>query len=237
MSSELLPPGFNYYAGGHVHMRSLNSLPGRKNIAYPGPLYGADYRDLEAIARGEERGFYMVDFEEEVEKIEFIPVKTAEIIELSYSAEGKSSVEAESELMKLVRSTDIKGKIVLLRVFGQLQSGKTSDVDFAMIRREMRSVGALYVLQNQSQFSSKEQIVTPVLGRSRSDIEAELFRERMAGVNLPEHKLKGEEGVKTSLELLRVLKERRKENEVKSGYEERVLKNALNVLGVEVTQE
>jgi exonuclease SbcD len=233
MSSRFLPENFDYYAGGHVHQRSLSDLPGRKNIAYPGPLFGADYKDLENIARGEERGFYLVEFDTQVRNVEFIKIETVNVEEIDYSAEGKSSLKAQDELNHLADEIDAENKIILLKVHGQLLSGKTSDIDFVTVRKVLKERGAIYVLLNYSQLTSKEQIAVPVLGKSRTQTEQELFREMVSRVNLPNPRLTGDRGVATSLELLRILKERKRENEVKSEYEERLLKSAMSVLGLE----
>ena len=48
-----LPKGFDYYAGGHIHVRGEYHLPGYQRIVFPGPLFtGYGASDLEATARG-----------------------------------------------------------------------------------------------------------------------------------------------------------------------------------------
>lgn len=234
MSASLLPRNFDYYAGGHVHQRSISNLPERQNIAYPGPLYGADFRDLESLARGEERGFYVVDFEKKVQKIEFVKLNTAKVEEIYYSAEGKSSAKVQKELEELIDSFDARGKIILLKVVGQLETGKTSDIEFARLRRKLKERGALYVLQNYSQLISKEQLAMLPAAKSRVQTELELVKEMVSRVKVQNQRLRGEQGITTTLDLLRILKERRKENEVKSEYEDRIIKNALSILGLEL---
>jgi exonuclease SbcD len=232
MSAKLLPEDFNYYAGGHVHYRSLGSLPGRKNIAYPGPLFGGDFRDLESAARGEKRGLYIVDFDSDVRNVEFVTIEVCDIIELEYSAEGKNSAEVQMDLVQLASSARAEGAVVLLRVKGEMSGGRVSDIDFTGIRRELRQRGALYVVVGYGQLTSKEEMQTPAVGKSKAETELEFFRAGIDRVKVSEDRLKGDAGVKTSLELLRVLKQPRKENETKSDYERRMFEAGRSILGL-----
>jgi DNA repair exonuclease SbcCD nuclease subunit len=43
---SFLPEGFDYYAGGHVHIVRHSDLPGYRNIVYPGPLFPNNFRSL-----------------------------------------------------------------------------------------------------------------------------------------------------------------------------------------------
>ena len=58
------PKGFDYYAGGHIHIAdefTWNSYP---RVVFPGPLFTGYGKDIEDTARGKKRGFYVVDFDE-----------------------------------------------------------------------------------------------------------------------------------------------------------------------------
>ncbi len=236
MPVSYLPEGFDYYAGGHVHRRSLDSLPGRPNIAYPGPLFGGDFRDLEYVARGGKRGFYIVDFDTAIRRIEFAPAKTTEIIGLEYSAERKSSDDAFGELRSLASSSDVEGKIVLMRVSGELSRGKTSDIDFGEIRRQLESRGALFTLLNYARLTSKEQAILAAPPKPPNVTERELFETNIASVNLPEAGLTGSGGVDLSLRLLKTLREEKRENEEERPYQSRIESSALKELGLEGMQ-
>jgi DNA repair exonuclease SbcCD nuclease subunit len=236
MPADLLPEGFDYYAGGHVHNRSLTSLPGRPNIAYPGPLFGGDYRDLEPVARGEKRGMYIVDFGKGVNRIDFIPIEPCEIAEFSFDAGGMNPVEASRKLHEIANTWEVKDRIILLRVYGQLSGGRTTEVDIATVKKELVGRGAKYVLVNSGQLMSRETMVVEVR-RTKAETEAELFGKQITTVKVSEPSLKGEKGVKLSLDLLRSLREGRKENETKGDYEDRILKAGSGVLKLEVEQK
>ena len=55
---SLLPKGFDYYAGGHVHIVDDKQVEGYGRIVYPGPLFPNSFAELEKLERG---GFYIVE--------------------------------------------------------------------------------------------------------------------------------------------------------------------------------
>jgi DNA repair exonuclease SbcCD nuclease subunit len=236
MPVGFLPPGFNYYAGGHVHDRSLKSFPRRQNVAFPGPLFATEYAELVQLAHGGQRGFYLVDFDDEVTKVKFIPIKTCEVSEVSYSARGKSSGQVSDELMAIARQTNVKNQVVLLTVHGELGSGKTSDIDFVAIRKQLMATGPLLVLSNYSRLSSPDLAGSALAPKPPHATERELFQRQIAGAKSEEKKLLGEHGVSLSLELLKAMKEDRNENENKGEYQRRIEKNGLQVLGLQVDE-
>lgn len=229
-----LPSGFQYYAGGHIHSRGVANLPGRVNVAYPGPLFATDYSELLQLARGEHRGFYLVDFDQtKVTGIQFVPIGVCDPVELHYTADGKSSSEAANELAQLSSRADIAGRVVLLTVEGELSDGKTSDIDFVTIRRRLLASNPLSVLSNYSHLTSRETPKELLPPKSVKATEREVFERQAASVSLGEPKLSGKTGVDLAIELLGVLKEGKKENENKGDFEDRVSESGLAVLGIE----
>lgn len=233
MPGTFLPAGFNYYAGGHVHDHILKSLPGRRNVAFPGPLFATEYSELVPLAHGERRGFNLVDFDgEDVTNVEFVSVKVCEINEIRYSADAKPSGQVSEELMAIARQAKLQGQVVLLTVEGELSSGRTSDIDFLAIRKQILSSGPLIVLSNYSRLSSRELARQDEPPKPPRVTERELFQQQIAEVKSEERKLRGEQGVELSLELLKVMKEDRNENENKGDYQLRMEKGGLQVLGL-----
>ena len=237
MPASDLPSGFQYYAGGHVHSRTTEDLPGRPNVAYPGPLFATDFTELLQLAKGEERGFFLVDFDKDrVTGVEFVPIKVCDVVDLHYSAQGKSSSHAANDLAQLASRTDVAGKVVLLTVSGELSEGKTSDIDFATIRRRFASSNPLSVLSNYSRLTSKETPRDLLPPKSSRETERETFERQISTVKVEEPRLRGETGVNLAISLLSTLKEPKKENENKGDYEERVSKSGLGVLGIGETR-
>lgn len=229
--ASYLPSGFNYYAGGHVHSRSLESLPGHANIAFPGPLFATDYTELLQLAHGGERGFFIVEFEEKVSRVEFVPIKVCDPVELHYSAQGKTSGRAAKELTELASGANVGGKVVLLTVEGELSDGKTSDIDFYAVRRLLMASKPAIVLSNYSHLTTREQRSIPPPKPSQV-AEKELFEREIIKVKSDEVPLRGSKGVALAVELLNVLKEGRRENENKGDFEDRTAKAGFGVLGL-----
>lgn len=233
MPAENLPSGFNYYAGGHVHSRTVSDLPGRPNVAFPGPLFATDYSELLQLAQGQERGFYLVSFDRDrVTGVEFVPVSVCDTREIHYSAEGKSSGRASEELTELASAADVRGQVVLLTVDGMLSDGKTSDIDFFAIRKRLAASGPKIVLSNYSHLTSRELAEDKAPPRPVHVTERELFEREIVNVKSEDPKLRGEPGVSLAVALLKELKEGKKENENKGEFEDRTVRAGFGVLGL-----
>ncbi|MEM2868907.1 MAG: metallophosphoesterase [Thermoplasmata archaeon] len=204
MPASLLPPGFDYYAGGHVHKRVRAELPGLGTVAYPGPLFGDGYRDLEAR---EERGFYIVELERgRAPRLEFRRVPSRRIVVIEADASGRRPEDVSAELRGRAGEADAAGAIVLIKVSGQLASGKASEVDTQLPRALLLETGAYTVYVSRSGLESREQAGARFEpGRTRAETEDRILREHLArGVfSLPE--LRPEEALVRARELLRAL--------------------------------
>jgi hypothetical protein len=231
ISVSKLPRGFAYYAGGHLHERLLINEHGY-NLAYPGTLFGTDFTDLERSAKGQERGFFLVSFSDKVEGVEFVPISVCGYDMRQYDASGKNSVAVQNELSDIVQSIEPEGKVVLLKVAGEMSGGKTSDVDFQQFKRVLKEKGALEVLPNYHKLTSKEYASIKVAGEDIHEIEGRLFRENIGRVKVSDPRLRGEEGVKLSRDVLRVLEQGKPENEGKASYEGRIRGATIEALGI-----
>ena len=228
---SLLPRGFAYYAGGHLHERLEESEHGYR-IAYPGALFGADYSDLERSAKGLERGFFLVNFDGRLEHTEFVPISVCQFEIREYDAEGKNSTKVQSALQEIVNDAEAKGKVFLLKVRGEMSGGKTSDIDFQGLKRTLKESGAAEVLLNYQQLTSKEYTSIRVAGEDIKDIEDSLFKENIGTVRVSNPKLKGQAGVDLSNDILRVWKQPRPDNEGKGTYVERITSESIVTLGM-----
>lgn len=146
----LLPKGFNYYAGGHPHFVYGQKHEGYGIIAYPGPLFPNNFSELEKLKHG---GFYLVDVQNGIIHLQHRPIIFYDVENLSLDITGLSVVEAERKLLDTAVG-DFVNKIVTLRVFGELATGKPSDIDFSKILE--RFSGSYVVLKNLSKLSTKE---------------------------------------------------------------------------------
>ncbi|MEM5828926.1 MAG: DNA repair exonuclease [Candidatus Aenigmatarchaeota archaeon] len=215
----------DYIACGHVHQRAIEKI-GNATIAYPGTLFGYTYQDLEATARGEKRGFFIITVDENKKiKHDFIEIKEAEIKFLEYDATGKTPSQVVEEIKYSLN--DVKNKIILLKIFGKLSIGKPSDIDFSDIKEYYLEKGASIVYINRNQLIGKEETEIEMIEESRDETEKRLFEEQLKKFQFRNTKLKD---VKTALELLNALKEENK-GETKADYEKRMKELGLKILG------
>ncbi|MCC6013803.1 MAG: exonuclease SbcCD subunit D [Candidatus Verstraetearchaeota archaeon] len=220
ISSTDLPSGFDYYAGGHMHRRIEYG-----KIFYPGPLFTGWGVDLENTVKGERRGFYIV----ENGKPKFIDLTPFEGIYKEINVTGRSAFEVNNLLKEFIEKTDVKNKVIVLKVYGELIRGKTSDIDFSYIKSEIMKRGAIYLHLNRSQLRSKEFEIIISKDSNSEKVEEEIFMEVLKGKKFNEKKLLSLELPKA---LFNQLKVQKKEGEVSSSYEKRIKEAAIEVLGI-----
>jgi len=228
---NLLPKGFDYYAGGHIHQRGEYHLPGYQRVVFPGPLFtGYGGKDLEMTARGERRGFYIVDFDDRFRSMRFVQVRCVEGAYMEFDAAGKNSLEATRQLQQSAAGLEVKGKVVALRVQGELAGGETTEVDTQAAKKGMEERGALYVYVNRHGLTSKEQIQVKVVGEDPAAIERNLLGEGLSKLRLSTRELTGESGLHHAAELLRLLRQGPRANESKRDYSRRMVDSGAQAL-------
>jgi DNA repair exonuclease SbcCD nuclease subunit len=226
------PKGFDYYAGGHIHKKSESDLPGYSKIVFPGPLFTGYGKDIEDTARGVKRGFYVVSFAEKVSEIKFVTIKGFDGEFFEYDATGKNSHEAAKELSHKLGELEVNGKVVIVRLKGELAGGKTSDIDSVELCRKLTSKGAIYVQFNKFSLTTKEYEGNRMGGDDISTIEDNYFRENIGSVKVNQPHLKGREGAESAKELLRILRQQQKIGETKTGYQDRITTSGIETLKI-----
>lgn len=226
-----LPKGFNYYAGGHIHKKVKINPEGYGPIVYTGPLFAGYPRDLEISAKGEKRGFHIIEFDDKVQNCYFCEL---DVVEYKYfptfKADYKNARQLFDEIIQKIDSSNVEGKIVIMKVKGQLSSGKTSDIDFNEIRRILREKGVLYTNINHHSLLSKEFSNITFKGESDEEIEENLLRRNSVNVNVETSELKGEKGTSLAIKLINVMRTGPKPNEKKIDYTYRILRDSLGIL-------
>ena len=118
---------------------------------------------------------------------------------MEYDASGKNSHLARKELSAKLDALDANGKLIVVRVKGELAGGKTTDIDFAELGRKLSARGATYVQFNRFSLSSKEYEANRIAGEDPAQIELNLFRENIGTVKVSQPNLKGQEGVHSAI--------------------------------------
>jgi len=217
--ASFLPKGFDYYAGGHVHIVKEKDLSehGYKLLVYPGPIFPANFSELEKLGFGT---FYIY----EDGKVSKKDVKIKDTLKVRVSVDGKSSEEA-SMLISEKLDVDVNDKIVLIRVEGKLSSGKTTDVNFKEIISKLYDSGAYYVLKNTTKLSSQEFEAVESEHGSTDEVEDEMIRE-----NLNQIKNNFSNEFDATKNLMKVFSQEKHEGEKVSDYEDRIRKEASLII-------
>lgn len=211
---SLLPTGFDYYAGGHVHIVEKQDVAGYKNVIYPGPLFPNSFTELEKLGRG---GYYLYDNG----NIIFKEVKLKEISKFVIDCENKTPEEVSEYIKELILDIDCTDKIVLFRFRGKLKIGKVLDIDTKFIM-SLYEKGAYFVMKNTSNLSSQD------FEEVRKDfdkdcIEEEIIEEHLGQINIDGiNRMHEKEMI---LKLMKILSSEQDEGETKSVYEQRILQD------------
>ncbi len=222
MASEpvsMLPRGCRYYAGGHVHIVNETSLDGYEQVVYPGPLFPANFSELEELGTGS------LCFVEDW-RLERVALPLQERRCLTVDATGLTPGELNARLASLAQE-DVQGKIVLLRIEGELREGKVSEVRTEDLVSSWQAAGAYCVMRHTARLSSREFREVRV-SSSTEEAELAVIREHAGQVEIG---LPLEEEVALTRKLLGVLGREKDEGEKQYEYEEQVLAGARELLG------
>jgi hypothetical protein len=116
----------------------------------------------------------------------------------------------------------------MIRIEGMLKSGKPSDVNFKEIISKLGS--AYYVLKNTNKLTTKEFEELQVDTGNVEDIEQKIIREHLGQTSL----MKKEEELRITEALMEALNKEKEEGEKNADFEIRVLKDAVEVLEIEL---
>lgn len=224
---SLIPKGFDYYAGGHVHKRGVFEKEGYGKIVYPGPLFPTDFRELEKFKSG---GFYIVTADGGETKLKWKGIEPYEVIPLKFDAQNRIPEDVESEIKESLEEINAEDSIILLRVEGVLRSGKTTEVGLNKIKRELKEKGAKSVRINTSKLSTKEYEEMKVEAENRGELESKLIEENVGQFEF--ESLSKEEKVELTRDLFRDLSEEQGEDETNPEYERKITENVVHTLGL-----
>lgn len=207
-SISLLPKNFDYYAGGHVHIVENQSLPGYKCVTYPGPLFPANFGELEKLKQG---GFYIV----EDNNPRFIAIQPHPIVSFIFNVNNKSSTQVFQEILNQVKGKTFDNAIITLRVEGVLSSGKPSDIDFNQIFAILYHQKAFFVMKSTAKLAAK-QFEEIKVSASVEDIEDKLIQE-----HLGQMKIFNQEKQITK-QLMKILAQEKQEGQTNATFEKQL---------------
>ncbi len=211
MPVSLLPKGFNYYAGGHVHIVDKQSLPGYQHIVYPGPLFPNSFSELEKLKHG---SFVIFKDHEPMHlKIEPNPV-----ISITLDCSNKTPAETEELIMKEFEGMKTKDAIITIRLSGVLGSGKQTEIRFKEIFDRLYATGAYFVMKNTNKLSSKEFQEIKASKSSIEEIEESTISEHAGQLGI----FNADKERELAKEMIRVLSADKDEGEKSADFEKRI---------------
>ena len=222
---SLLPKGFDYYAGGHVHIVDNKHIDGYGRIAYPGPLFPNSFAELEKLERG---GFFIV----EDGNVRWEPIQIYNIFKINKDCNHKIPEQIKNEILDEIKNKEFNNTVVLIRFHGTLESGKPSDIDFKEIFTYLYDKSAYFVMKSSHAVVSKEFEEIKTDARNVEDIESFLIKEHLGQIKLENLSLeKEEEFIKN---LMRILITEKQEGETVPDFDKRVREEIGRVLELDL---
>jgi hypothetical protein len=223
-----MPKGFEYYAGGHVHIVHKYDFKDYKNVIYPGPLFPANFEELEELGNG---GFYIYDDTKHGDarlEREEIPVKNTFKIEIN--CEYKSPEEVDGMIYEKLKGKELLNTIVLIRVAGKLKTGKVSGINFREIFGKCYTQGAFFVMRNTVKVVSAEYEEIKIDQKNPEDVEEAIIKEHLGQIKVNGFDVETESRI--THEMMHLLSSEKHEGEKVYEYEERVKKEVDRLLGL-----
>jgi len=192
---SLLPQNFDYYAGGHLHKTLPDKLRVKEffydinrknNIVYSGCIFPTDFREFETIKSG---GFCIISGENDGNrltlKVKYVPIKVIDVENVSLNCTNKSASDVQNLLKQEISKKNLNEKIVTVRIYGSLSSGKTYEIKSNEIIQNLKDMGAFEVLVNKNALTTVEyQSISVSAGKSKEEIEATLIKEHASKVRI-----------------------------------------------------
>lgn len=219
---SFLPKHFNYYAGGHPHFVFHTTEKEYGIIAYPGPLFPNNFKELEQLGRG---GFYI--FEDN--KLLFEPLQIYNTFHIKIDCDHKTPEQVKQEILKEISNQEFINTIVTIRLFGVLESGKPSDINLKEIFEQLYDKGAYFVMKNTNALTTKEFQEIKISSGSVDDIESTIIKEHLGQLKV----LNSEKEESLIHALMHILNTEKNEGEKLTDFETRIINEMNKVFEVE----
>jgi exonuclease SbcD len=169
---ELLPEGFNYYAGGHIHKPSKGGFK-TGVLAYSGSTETVYYDDARL-----EKGFYYVQVNEKGEvKFQRIKLESPRrfvILDKDYT--GMTPAKISETAVHQVKENDEEGVIIVPVLKGILPAeANRSEIDVAQIRNAAEKALLVRPVIRLSETEVPEEVVRSIFEGELKDLKTKAF--------------------------------------------------------------
>jgi len=171
-SPEMLPDGFNYYAGGHIHKPSKISF---KNglLVYSGCTETVNYDDAKV-----DKGFYHVEVNQKgVAKLHRTKLETPRrfiVLERDYT--GSTPQKITEMAVQAVKEADEAGAVIVPILKGALpvEAGR-GEIDVAKIRNAARKALNVHPLVRLRETEITEELIRSIFEGELKDLKTKAF--------------------------------------------------------------
>lgn len=158
-SIKQLPKGFNYYAGGHIHVPNQITQEDSSIISYCGPLFPNSFSEMKEGFSG----FNIVEFDSQtnMQTITYTPLPLISILQLSINCSSLLTNEIDEKIQKEIEqiqqqtNQSIQDSIILFELFGEVRES-LSLLDISKYIDVLYSQGAYLVIKNTLKLSSQK---------------------------------------------------------------------------------
>ena len=187
---SFLPKNFNYYAGGHVHHPTQIDKEGYGTLTYPGALFPNNFAELEKYNGG---GYYLVSVDLISEKnntqnfqqnVVWKPLNVIKHENFTLNCAHKGPEVVSFEIANHFNNKDLTNTIVTIRLKGELNKGKVSDINFKEIFNQLYKQGAYFVMKNTSKLNSEEFEEIKLSKGNPDNVEEEIIKEHLQQIKL-----------------------------------------------------
>lgn len=215
ISAELLPEGFNYYAGGHVHKPSYTTFK-KGLLVYSGSVETVNYEDASA-----EKGFYHVKVNENgVAKLDFVRLESPRrFIILKRDFSGMTPNKITEAAIQLIKEKDEMGAIIVPILEGVLPTGANrSEVDTIQIRSAAEKALLVHPIIRLREAEVPEEIIRSIFEGELKDLKTKAYEYFLQIFSEIHGREEAERIAKLALNILEPLT-RKEEDKVKESLE------------------
>lgn len=167
-SPELIPEGFDYYAGGHIHKPYLGKFK-TGLLAYAGCTETTDYTEA-----GVEKGFYHVRVDEKGAVYpQFVRLETQRkfvVVEQDFT--GMAPQKITEQAVRLVKGADEDGAILIPILRGTLPAESSrAEVDIALVRSSAEKALFVHPVVQLRESEVPEEVVRSIFESEIKDLK------------------------------------------------------------------
>jgi DNA repair exonuclease SbcCD nuclease subunit len=232
ISRSDLPPGCDYYAGGHIHTTYVGSGSEGGLLVNPGAVFGTSVTDLEnGLAGRSAQGVCVVTVRDGRPNAEFVRTARRDAIRVvDVDVTGRSASDARQYLSDRLEVEAAPGVLLFPRVRGTLSDGTVSGLGLQDSATRLAGLGVEGVhwdVRDVEATSDGAEAASPI-----DVLEREAIRNLQSEADPGVDSLQGALGVERIHELLRELGLPRSDGEARADYVQARVEAALTILGV-----